>query len=77
MDSWKNLKRTILLFVFTYAINAQELSSAVYNVMNYGAVADGQTDSTQVSSNYYTRANLDMIIRRVISVYTYLFNKFV
>ncbi|KAJ3707921.1 hypothetical protein LUZ61_011626 [Rhynchospora tenuis] len=41
------LKCPILLFVVAYTINAQNLSTGYYNVIDYGAVADGQTDSTQ------------------------------
>lgn len=53
MDFLKNLKCTILLFViFSCTIHAQNLSSCVYNVMDYGAVADGRTDSTPVSNQY-------------------------
>lgn len=53
MDFLKNLKCTSLLFViFACTIHAQNLSSCVYNVMDYGAIADGLTDSTSVSYQY-------------------------
>ncbi|KAJ3679043.1 hypothetical protein LUZ60_017054 [Juncus effusus] len=44
----KNLINAIAFLLLACAVSAQNLISSVYNVMDYGATADGQTDNTLV-----------------------------
>lgn len=43
-----NFCELVLLFLFVVVINGLDLPPKVFNVINYGAVADGETDNTQV-----------------------------
>ncbi|KAJ3679044.1 hypothetical protein LUZ60_017055 [Juncus effusus] len=52
----KNLINPILFLLLACAAGAQNFSSSLYNVMDYGAAADGHTDSTQEFQQTWEKA---------------------
>lgn len=42
----------LLMFLFVWAAGGKGYEPRYFNVMNYGAVADGKTDNSQVSSSF-------------------------
>lgn len=78
----------LLLFLcIVIAVNGGALPPKVFNVVKYGAVADGKTDNTQVSSSLssslsskrntdYSRIEVDLFYKKKILINFYKIDSF-